>query len=267
MATQETVLFERREAVALVTLNRPDRLNAFNEAQHLALRQALEACAADDSCRAIVLTGAGRGFCAGQDLSERDPAMLGDSPDLGRTIEQFYNPLVRQIRDLPKPVICAVNGVAAGAGANIALACDIVLAARSARFIQAFAKIALVPDSGGTWFLPRLLGEARAKALALTGDALDAQKAADWGLIWDVVEDDRLMDEALALADRLSHGPTHTYGLIKRGIHAAAANPLEAQLDLERELQREAGRSQDYREGVSAFLEKRAPEFTGTAKR
>jgi 2-(1,2-epoxy-1,2-dihydrophenyl)acetyl-CoA isomerase len=263
---QEVVIHEAREGYSVLTLNRPDKLNAFNEAQHLALRAALDECEANKGCRAILLTGAGRGFCAGQDLSDRDPAMLGESPDLGRTLETFYNPLVRQLRGMEKPVICAVNGVAAGAGANIALACDIVLAARSARFIQAFSKIALVPDSGGTWWLARLVGEARAKALALTADALSAEEAAAWGLIWRAVDDDKLTIEATALAEGFAKGPTHTYGLIKQAIHAAASNSLDQQLDLERDLQREAGQSDDYKEGVTAFLEKRAPVFTGRKK-
>lgn len=265
-ASGDTVIHERREGYAILTLNRPDRLNAFNEAQHAALATALEECAGDEACRAILLTGAGRGFCAGQDLSERDAAMTGDSPDLGRTLETFYNPLVRRLRGLEKPVVCAVNGVAAGAGANIAFACDIVLAAKSARFIQAFSKIGLVPDSGGTWWLARLVGEARAKALALTGEALSAEDAAAWGLVWKAVEDEKLMDEALALVEGFANGPSHAYALTKRAIHAASANTLEAQLDLERELQREAGRSDDYREGVAAFMEKRPAKFTGRRK-
>lgn len=257
------VLHERRKGYHIITLNRPDRLNAFNIDQHKALKVALEECAGDDDCRAILLTGAGRGFCAGQDLSDRDPAMQTEAPDLGLTLETYYNPLVRQIRALDKPVICAVNGVAAGAGANIALSCDMVLAARSATFIQAFSKIGLVPDSGGTFWLPRLIGEARAKGLAFTAEPLSADKAADWGLIWRAVDDDRLMDEAIALAERFAKGPTHSYGLAKRAIHASATNDIDQQLELERELQREAGQSDDYKEGVSAFLEKRVANFTG----
>jgi 2-(1,2-epoxy-1,2-dihydrophenyl)acetyl-CoA isomerase len=214
--SEPPVLHDRRDGFAVLTLNRPDRLNAFNEAQHLALRAALRECAEANDCRAVILTGAGRGFCAGQDLSDRDPTLLGGSPDLGATLETFYNPLVRQLRALEKPVICAVNGVAAGAGANIALACDIVLAAKSARFIQAFAKIGLVPDSGGTWWLTRQLGEARAKALALTAAPLSAEDAAAWGLIWRAVDDDRLMDEAHALAAGLAAGPAHACALTKR---------------------------------------------------
>ncbi|EKF19376.1 2-(1,2-epoxy-1,2-dihydrophenyl)acetyl-CoA isomerase PaaG [Nitratireductor pacificus] len=266
-ADNETILHDRRDGWHRITLNRPEKLNSFNEAQHLALRAALDEAAANDACRAVLLTGAGRGFCAGQDLGDRDPAKLDDKLDLGHTIETFYNPLVRQIRGLAKPVICAVNGVAAGAGANIALACDIVLAARSAKFIQAFSRIGLVPDSGGTWFLTSLIGEARAKALMLTGEAVSAEKAAEWGMIWRMVEDDALTAEAEALAEHLAKGPTFAYGLIKQAAQSASGNTLDAQLDLERDLQREAGRSSDYREGVSAFLEKREAAFSGKASR
>ena len=257
---EQPVLLDRRDGYFVVTLNRPDRLNAFTAEQHAALRGALETCETDDACRAVILTGAGRGFCAGQDLSER--RMSGDErPDLGATLETLYNPLVRKLRALPKPVICAVNGVAAGAGANIALACDIVIAAKSASFIQAFSKIGLIPDSGGTWWLPRLIGEARAKALALTAQPLPAERAAEWGLIWKAVEDGELMAEAEALARSFAEGPTNAYALTKQAIHAASTNSLDAQLDLERQLQREAGFSDEYREGVSAFLEKRKPNY------
>ena len=257
------VIHERRDGYAILTLNRPDRLNSFNEGQHLALRAALDECEADEGCRAVVLTGAGRGFCAGQDLSDRDPTMLGESPDLGLTLETFYNPLVRKLRALEMPVICAVNGVAAGAGANIALACDIVLAAKSAKFIQAFSKIGLIPDAGGTYWLTKHLGEARAKALALTAHPLSAEDAANWGLIWKAVDDDRLMDEAIALAEGFAAGPTRAYALTKQAIHAATTNTLDAQLDVERSLQREAGWSDDYKEGVAAFLQKRPANFRG----
>ena len=261
MFNSDTILASLAGGVLTLTLNRPDKLNSFNEDMHLALRAGFERAHVDDSIRAVLLTGAGRGFCAGQDLGDRDPSF--GAPDLGYTIATFYNPLLRLIRSLEKPVICAVNGVAAGAGANIAFACDIVLAARSARFIQAFAKIGLVPDSGGTWSLPRLIGEARAKALTLTAEPLGAETAADWGLIWRAVDDDKLMEEAAALAQRLADGPTKGLGMTKRAIQAAATNTLDQQLDLERDLQREAGHSADYAEGVAAFLAKRKPEFKG----
>jgi len=263
MAEPSIVLFEALDGYAVVTLNRPDRLNSFNPEMHERLRAALTEVKRRDDVRALLLTGAGRGFCAGQDLSDR--AMSADAApvDLGYTLSTYYNPLVRSLRELPKPVICAVNGVAAGAGANIALACDVVLAARSASFIQAFCKIGLVPDSGGTYFLPRLVGTARAMGLALLGDKLGAEDAERWGLIWKCVDDAKLMDEARALAAQLAAGPTKGLGEIKRAIYASPASTLDAQLDLERDLQRELGRSGDYREGVAAFMGKRTPKFRG----
>lgn len=263
MTASDTVLVALRSGVLHLTLNRPDKLNSFNEELHLALRAAFERARDDAGVRAVLLTGAGRGFCAGQDLGARDPRKGAEVPDLGVTLEQFYNPLVRLIRSIPKPVICAVNGVAAGAGANLALVCDIVLAAKSARFIQAFSKIGLVPDSGGTWSLTRLVGEARAKALTMTAEPLGAEQAAEWGMIWQAVDDDALMDQATALAERLAAGPTFGLGMTKQAIQAAHTNSLDAALDLERDLQRQAGRSADYTEGVTAFLEKRAPRYQG----
>lgn len=263
MTGSETVLSVLAGGVLTLTLNRPDRLNAFTEEMHGALRAGIRRAQDDADVRAVLLTGAGRGFCAGQDLGDRDPRKGGPAPDLGQTLDSFYNPTLRLIRSLEKPVVCAVNGVAAGAGANIALGCDIVLAAKSARFIQAFAKIGLIPDAGGTWHLARILGEPRAKALALTAEPLPAEKAADWGLIWKAVDDADLMDQAQALAARLAAGPTLGLGLTKRLIQEAAANTLDQQLDAERDAQRQAGRSADYAEGVTAFLEKRPARFTG----
>lgn len=255
------LLREDFDGYTVLTLNRPDRLNAFTVDLHAALREALDELEADENCRVIVLTGAGRGFCAGQDLSDRDPSISGERPDLGQTLETQYNPLIRRFRSMNKIVIAAVNGVAAGAGANIAFASDIVLAAKSAKFIQAFSKIGLIPDAGGTYWLTRHLGEARAKALALTAHPLSAEDAADWGLIWRVIEDDKLMDEVHALAQSLANGPSHAYGLTKQAIHAASDNMLEEQLQLERKLQREAGFSDDYKEGVAAFLAKRPANY------
>jgi len=260
-STAVTVVEDQR--VLTLTLNRPDKLNSFNEDMHYALRAGLERARDDANIGAVLLTGAGRGFCAGQDLGNRDPRAGGPAPDLGVTLDTLYNPTLRIMKSMEKPIVCAVNGVAAGAGANIALACDIVLAARSARFIQAFSKIGLVPDAGGSWSLTHLLGEARAKALALTAEPLPAETAADWGMIWKAVDDDALMDEATALARRLANGPTLGLGLTKKLIQAASTNSFDTQIDLERDFQREAGRSEDYAEGVTAFLEKRAPEFRG----
>lgn len=264
MTVSETVLASLEAGVLHLTLNRPDKLNSLNEEMHLALRAQIQRAHDDAQVRAVLLTGAGRGFCAGQDLGDRDPRKGGPAPDLGQTLDCFYNPTLRLIRQLEKPVVCAVNGVAAGAGANIALACDIVLAAKSAKFIQAFAKIGLIPDAGGSWSLARILGEPRAKALALTAEPLPAEKAADWGLIWKAVDDADLMTEATNLATSLAAGPTLGLGLTKRLIQAAATNSLDEQLDMERDLQQQAGRSADYAEGVTAFLEKRQARFTGT---
>lgn len=257
-----SVLSEQKGEWRKVVLNRPDRLNAFNDEMHEALARVLQDAADDPRCRAVLLTGEGRGFCAGQDLNDRVSGEAGGA-DLGATVERFYNPLVRRLRSLPKPVVCAVNGVAAGAGANVALACDIVLAARSAKFVQAFAKIGLIPDSGGTFFLPRLVGEARARALMMLAEPLPAEVAADWGLIWKAVDDDVLLAEAEALTAHLAGQPTQGLALTKRALAASAENTLDAQLDLERDLQRQAGQTPDYAEGVQAFLGKRRPNFTG----
>lgn len=258
----DTILVQDHGAWVEVTLNRPDRLNSFNEEMHNALRAAL-AAARDGGARAILLTGAGRGFCAGQDLGDRDPRKMDGPPDLGKTVRTFYAPLVNLIRSLDFPVICAVNGVAAGAGANLALACDVVMAGASAKFIQSFSKVGLIPDTGGSWHLPRLLGEARAKGLALTAEPLSAQKAEDWGLIWKALPDDQLMDEARALAAKLANGPTLGLGLTKQCIQQAAVNTLSEQLEIEADAMKTCGESADYAEGVASFLEKRSPEFKG----
>jgi len=257
------ILFAVEGGIARLTLNRPDRLNSFNDAMHAEVREALSQVRADSSVRVLLLTGAGRGFCAGQDLGDRAVAPGSEAVDLGASIDRNYKPLVLGLRALPMPVVCAVNGVAAGAGANIALACDIVVATRSASFIQAFSKIGLVPDSGGTHFLPRLVGTARAMGLAMLGDKLSAEQAAAWGLIWKCVDDADFSSSVESLVAQLATGATRGLAAIKHAIYAAGANSLEAQLDLERDLQAVLGRSDDYREGVSAFAAKRPPRFAG----
>ena len=248
--------------VLRVTLNRPEKLNAFSTAVHERLAAAMTQAESDAAVRCLLITGAGRAFCSGADLGARDMKST-EAFDLGAGLDTWYNPLVKRMRALPKPIVCAVNGVAAGAGANFALACDITLAARSASFIQAFVRIGLVPDCGGTYFLPRLAGTQRAMALAMTGERISAEDAERAGLIWKVVDDDKLMPEAEKFAATLATGPTRSLGLIKQAIYASAGNSLAAQLDLERDLQREVGKGSDYREGVTAFLEKRKPIFKG----
>jgi len=255
------ILVEPAQGVARITLNRPDVLNSFNGEMARELQDALRAAAGDDAVRALLLTGAGRAFCAGQDLAE---VKLGEAmPDLGDTVRERYNPIIRALRSLEKPVVCAVNGVAAGAGANLALACDIVLAADSATFIQSFSKIGLVPDSGGTYFLPRLVGMARATALTMLGDKVTAEQALAMGMVYQTYPVAALADAAFALAGTLATQPTRSFGLIKRALNASLGNTLEAQLEVEEQTQREAGRTEDFKEGVRAFLEKRKPRFVG----
>ncbi|WP_332673513.1 2-(1,2-epoxy-1,2-dihydrophenyl)acetyl-CoA isomerase PaaG [Aromatoleum sp.] len=262
----ETVRLDVAAGVATLTLNRPDRLNSFTQQMHEEVRAALAAVRAGretGAVRVLVLTGAGRGFCAGQDLSDRAVAP-GEAPvDLGESVEKNYKPLVLAIRSLELPVIAAVNGVAAGAGASLALACDLVFAARSASFIQSFSKLGVVPDTGGSWILPRLVGPARALGMALLGEKLPAEQAEAWGLIWKCVDDDALMPTVQGVAAALASGPTFGYAKTKQAIWASSMNDFETQLDLERDLMSVCGRSNDYREGVAAFVEKRAPRFKG----
>ena len=257
--TYRTIDFANQGGMARLTLNRPDRLNSFTVEMH---EEVADALARLEGARVLVLTGAGRGFCAGQDLNDRAVAP-GETVDLGESVERRYNPLVRKLTGLPCPVIARVNGVAAGAGANIALACDIVVAAKSAKFIQSFASIGLIPDSGGTWVLPRLVGQARALGLALTAEPLPAEKAAEWGLIWKAVDDERLDEEVDGLARRFAEAPTKGLARIKKMIRESWGHSLDEELDLQRDAMRELGFSDDYREGVAAFMEKRKPSFTG----
>ncbi len=258
----QNILFEVTGGVARLTFNRPDRLNSFNTAMHVEVREALGKVSGTDA-RVLVITGAGRGFCAGQDLGDRAVAPGGQAVDLGESIEKNYKPLVMALRALKMPVIAAVNGVAAGAGANIALACDLVIAARSASFVQAFSKLGLVPDSGGTWFLPRLVGNARALGLTLLGEKLPAEQAAQWGLIWRCVDDSQLPAEVEALATQLAAAPTRGLARTKQAIYEGWGRTLEQQLEIERDYQRELGYSEDYAEGVAAFTQKRPPKFKG----
>jgi len=261
--TYENILFDISNGIATLTLNRPDKLNSFTQAMHLEVRDALGRVKADRSARVLVLTGAGRGFCAGQDLSDRAVEPGAKGVDLGESVEKFYAPLVMELRNLPMPVICAVNGVAAGAGANLALACDIVIAGKSASFIEAFCKLGLIPDTGGTWHLPRLIGLARATGLAMLGEKLTAERAEEWGLIWKTVPDEVLMTEAMAMATHFSSAPTKGLAYTKKALQASYGNTLQDQLQMEAGMMRELGYTHDYREGVSAFMEKRTPEFKG----
>ncbi|MES2758207.1 MAG: 2-(1,2-epoxy-1,2-dihydrophenyl)acetyl-CoA isomerase PaaG [Pseudomonadota bacterium] len=259
----DSILFQIENGVAKLTLNRPDKLNSFTQAMHIEVRHALALTATDPSVRVLVLTGAGRGFCAGQDLGDRAVEPGAKGVDLGASVEQYYAPLVLSLRALPMPVICAVNGVAAGAGANLALACDIVLAAKSASFIESFCKLGLIPDTGGTWHLPRLIGQARATGLAMLGEKLSAEKAEQWGLIWKCVEDAALMDEAMAMAEQFAVAPTKGLAFTKKALQVSYANTLPEQLKLEGEMMRELGYSHDYKEGVAAFIAKRPANFRG----
>jgi 2-(1,2-epoxy-1,2-dihydrophenyl)acetyl-CoA isomerase len=260
--TYQSIQFEVSGAIARLTFNRPERLNSFTSEMHAEVRAALGQVR-DRGARVLVITGAGRGFCAGQDLNDRAVSPGGAAPDLAESIEKNYKPLVLKLRELPLPVIAAVNGVAAGAGANIALACDLVVAARSASFVQAFARLGLVPDSGGTWFLPRLVGPARALGLALLGEKLSAQDAAAWGLIWRCVEDAELAGVVDSLAQHFAQAPTRGLARTKQAIYEGLTRTLAQQLDIERDFQGELGHSADYAEGVAAFVAKRAPHFTG----
>ena len=259
----KNIEFDIKEGVATLTLNRPKSLNSFTTEMHAEVRTVMQQVIENANIRCLVITGAGRGFCAGQDLGDRAQTTEGGVPDVGASVEKNYNPLIRSIMHLPKPVICAVNGVAAGAGASIALACDIVLAARSASFIQVFCKIGLIPDSGGTWNLPRAVGLARAKGLALLGDRLPAEKAEAWGLIWKCVDDEELQEETRKMATYFATQPTAALGRIKKLLHVSSSNTLSAQLDLEQKAMQDLGQSEDYREGVAAFLAKRPPDFKG----
>ncbi len=255
----ETILYDQQDGVAKLRFNRPDKLNSLTAAMHAEIRDCLTRIEAAET-RVLILTGEGRGFCAGQDLADLD---FSGEVDLSYTLESDFNPLVRRLTGAAFPVVCAVNGIAAGAGANVALACDIVLAARSASFLQAFSRIGLMPDAGGTWSMTKLAGPARARGMSLLADPVSAEQAESWGMIWKVVEDDDLQDEAAKIAKKLALGPTQAYLSAREAIAASATNTLDQQLDLESKLQGGLAASDDFREGVDAFLHKRAAEFKG----
>ncbi len=261
--TFKNIEYTQEKAVAILRLNRPEALNSFTAAMHGEVYEVLSAAAKDPAIRSVLLTGNGRGFCAGQDLNDRSVSPGAQAPDLGESIEKYYNPLIRLLTSMPKPVICAVNGVAAGAGANIALACDIVIAGRSASFIESFCKLGLIPDSGGTWILPRLVGMARARGLSMLGPKISAEQAETWGMIWQCVDDDKLQSTALGLAEHLATQPTRGFAFAKQALQLSTVNTLDQQLELEKQLMREAGRTADYQEGVRAFLDKRPAVYRG----
>jgi len=261
--TYQHILFDVQNGVARLALNRPDKLNSFIGAMHVEIQAALNTIQSEKTIRVLVLSAAGRAFCAGQDLGDPEMAMGASAPDIGNVVEKYYRPLILSLQNLRVPTIAAVNGIAAGAGASVALACDLVIAARSASFLQAFSKIGLVPDTGGTWFLPQRVGMARAIGLAMLADKLPAEKAAEWGLIWQVVDDADLAATVDKLAAQLATMPTKALVRTRQAMHAAPTHTLEQQLSMEGGFMRELGWSPDYAEGVSAFMEKRAPKFTG----
>lgn len=260
----ENIEFGIEAGVATLVLNRPDTLNSFTVAMHEEVQAAMKTVRTDPSVRCLLISGAGRGFCAGQDLNDRAVKVTDERPDLGESVEKYYNPLIRGIMSLDKPVVCAVNGIAAGAGASIALACDIVLAARSAAFAQVFCKIGLIPDSGGTFNLPRAIGLPRAKGLALLGEKISAEKAEAWGMIWQVVDDEELMAEATKLAGHLATQPTRGLATAKKLLNQSFSTAMDEQVECEKQAMRTLGQSDDYQEGVAAFMEKRKPSFTGS---
>jgi len=259
----QTIVLEKINGVANLTLNRPDRLNSFNVEMHQELQSALDDIATDGETRCLVLTGAGRGFCAGQDLGDRAVSTDHAAPDLGLSVEKFYNPLIRRLTNLKMPVICALNGVAAGAGASVVMACDIVIAARAASFILSFAKVGLVPDSGSSWHFARAIGLPRAKAMAMLGNKVSAEQAEQWGLIYQVVDDEKLAESATELAAHLAKQPTEALANIKELVHTAFDYSLNEQLERERKAMQHLGRSEDYKEGVASFMEKREANFKG----